>query len=260
MWKQDYNCQLQEKQNTHRQLLANSLKEIQNLHVHNQNTGSNTFKSANYDRGAYLAKHRKLDDLYNGIKHATDGLQNNYRNKCEFTICKNDSDGRAVVGFRLGSYSDNKTKVAKPLNCPLLNEKMIKMIDLFEQFINGETCELQPFDMFSHEGHLKQITIRTTQLGCMLIVALNRTGLGDEQLQAEIGKLKQFIQSQASALCTSVYVQFGQIQLGESKTSDLLEHVDGDLYLLERMRNDELQFRISPFAFFQVCSFSYIKF
>lgn len=142
-------------------------------------------------------------------------------------------------------------KVVKPVNCPLVNERMEQLADLFERFV--KTSELKPFNVYNHQGHLKQITVRTSKRGCMLIVDISRDAELDEQrLNGEITRLVSLIRDEANYV-TSAYVQVNERQLNsQSKRGNQLVHVYGDLHLIEEMRNDELQYRISPFAFFQV--------
>lgn len=129
---------------------------------------------------------------------------------------------------------------------------MVKTIDLIEKFI--KISDLEIYDLLTHKGNLKQITVRTTKDGCMLILELDRYGLDEQKLKNETDKLKLLIQNEADYV-SSVYVKIVERQLDESKKSDLLTHLCGDLYLTEKMKNDEFQFRISPQAFFQVSKF-----
>lgn len=143
-------------------------------------------------------------------------------------------------------------KVVKPVDCPLVNDRMEKLVDLFERFV--KSSELVPLNFYTHQGHLKQITVRTSKTGCMLIVDINRNAdLDDQRLDAEVQRLISLISQEANYV-TSIYVRLNERQMNsQSCKGNQLKHVFGDLHLIETMRNDELQYRISPFAFFQVC-------
>ena len=216
---------MQEKKELHMKLLEELFNEIKKLNN-------------------YQDKQSNVIEIYDGIRFSD--KPNNYRNKCEFSIGK---DG--AIGFRLGSYRDNNIKVVKPSkDCPLLNDKMIRSIDAFEKFM--KSSELTTYDMYTNKGNLKQITIRTSESGCMLIVQLNKDeSLSEIKLSNEIEKLKSIIQTEADFV-NSVYVQLLDRQSNDKAKRNLLTHVYGDFFLIQKMRNDELQFRISPFAFFQV--------
>ena len=154
-----------------------------------------------------------------------------------------------------GCYRDDNIKVVRPVNCPLLNDRMEKLADLFERFV--ATSRMKPFNIYNHLGHFKQITVRTSKRGCMMIVDVNRdTELDEQKLTDETNRLISLVGSEA-AYVTSIYVRMSGRQLNHqpSKEANPLKHVHGDLHLIETMRNDELQYQISPFAFFQVSVF-----
>lgn len=167
-------------------------------------------------------------------------------NKCEFSF---GLDGE--VGFRLGRFKDG-IKVVKPKNCVLLNDKMNKAIDLFEKFI--KESDLKPFNLLNHQGNLKQLTVRTSKEGCMIILCLTTINLEDEKLNSEIEKLKTLIQNEADYV-TSFYIDISndkQLDNSKTKRQNGLTHIFGDMNLIVKMRNDDLKYAISPSAFFQV--------
>ncbi|GAB6030338.1 tRNA methyltransferase 2 [Chamberlinius hualienensis] len=169
-----------------------------------------------------------------------------YRNKCEFTVgVQPNGNGKPVVGFRLAKYSQGSLWVAQPTPCTIVPQPVIKIAQLFEDFLEG--CNLPPYDPIDHSGCWKQLTVRYTSLNqLMVIVVIHPQSLDTEELTSLEDKLTtHFLNNHSSTVVTSLYVEH------QMKRSDCqLKHIGGSKYIVERLMG--LSFRISPLSFFQV--------
>lgn len=171
-----------------------------------------------------------------------------YRNKCELNI---GHDG--TVGFRLGRYRDGSEKVVSPpSDCPILNQEMLAIIDAFQTFIKG-SLQLKGFDHVTHDGNIRQLTIRTNQRKeSLVIVDLHQQELTDEELNGELEKLSKCLTS--LPFVKSIYMNVSA-KNHLSSTDQTLKLLYGEPYLFEYLNigNDtSLKFRIGPTSFFQV--------
>lgn len=119
-----------------------------------------------------------------------------YRNKCEFTIgydlneTSNTSYLRrqvklkvqcfveSVIGFRLGDYKSGSNEVVEPFCCRHIPEEMFEFIRVFKSYINQS--EYKAYNVRTHEGHWRQLTIRTNRSRDLLaIVIFDKQDLSD---------------------------------------------------------------------------------
>lgn len=182
-----------------------------------------------------------------------------YRNKCEFNI-----DAQRNIGFRLGQYKMGSLRVVRPpANCPLVSGQMQAVIHSFSDFLHRKTSssKLEGFNPQTHQGHWRQILVRTTRSGeCLLSVALHRQQLTEEELQAEVVEpLKRHFfppvekeeENGSKGLISSLYLQVipdSRSQL--AAVTPLL--LAGSSHIFETLMGGTLRFRISPLSFFQV--------
>ena len=99
-------------------------------------------------------------------------LLTGYRNKCEFTIGKNET-GEVCVGFRRGRFRDRNVTVARPTEqCMTCSSAMIAFCLAMEKFLADSP--LSVYSVVERTGVWRQVTVRSA------------TGKGVNQLLAVI--------------------------------------------------------------------------
>lgn len=169
-----------------------------------------------------------------------------YRNKCEFNV-----GADRTVGFRLGLYKEGTMRViSPPANCPIISSQMHQVVSHFQSYL--KESQLDGFNPLTHEGHWRQIMVRTTRSGqCLVSIALHRQELSDEQIQKDIiESIREHFANNVCGVC-SIYVQVindrtSQVQKAEP------QFVSGETHIYEQLTSDSLRFRISPLSFFQI--------
>uniref|UniRef100_A0A1A9UG99 tRNA (uracil(54)-C(5))-methyltransferase n=1 Tax=Glossina austeni TaxID=7395 RepID=A0A1A9UG99_GLOAU len=175
-----------------------------------------------------------------------------YRNKNEFTVGKN-SAGEIVVGFRLGSYADGSVEVSEVDHLPHLPDAAKWAARTFQQLVRHSKYE--PFNPETNSGHFRQLTVRTSSQTkeIMLMVGiyssnLNATDL--EEIKSELIKYYDTRSGEESQFtCTSLYYQDVKHREAGQMVSPI-EHLFGATHITDNI--DNLEFRISPLAFFQI--------
>ncbi|CAL7941005.1 unnamed protein product [Xylocopa violacea] len=174
-----------------------------------------------------------------------------YRNKCEFTIGRNDAGDKVVVGFRLSSYAAGSTAVGPIDNLCHIPKKMKVVVKVFEEFIKNS--ELKPFHPVDHSGYWRQLTVRSTlSSDLMVIVGMHPQDLSSEKLEELKSQLKSFFETGkgVEANVTSLYFQIMKKKSGNGNNGDNFYHISGTKYIEETLLG--MKFRVSPQAFFQV--------
>ncbi|XP_075220489.1 tRNA (uracil-5-)-methyltransferase homolog A [Lycorma delicatula] len=178
---------------------------------------------------------------------------NGYRNKCEFTIGKNQETGERTIGFRLGSYALGTIGVGPIQGLDNIPDRMKQAVQVFEKFIRDS--DLDVFNPETHSGSWRQLTARhatvTDQL--MLVVGVHPQQMTEEELEKVKESLRQYFSNGEGKdiNITSLYFQIiRKKQSGEELPKP--EHLFGEKYIVEELCG--LKFRISPEAFFQVNS------
>lgn len=103
----------------------------------------NTAGKTNFEYKKIIKENKKK---FNGMPFEWEGLQpspvqNEYRNKCEFSIGKNKA-GEKVVGFRLGSYADGSVDVSDLNEVPFVPHQMKNAAEAFEEFVRASSLEI----------------------------------------------------------------------------------------------------------------------
>lgn len=157
----------------------------------------------------------------------------------------------------LGLYKEGSIRVvAPPPNCPIISTQMHQVIAHFHEYLLTKT-QLRGYNPVTHEGHWRQILVRSTcQSDCLVSIAMHQQNLTEEQLSLEISQLKQFYSENKLGII-SVYVQVNQDRSSQfSQTIPQL--IWGESYVFEKLtvfkdvQPSSLEFRISPLSFFQV--------
>lgn len=229
-----YDEQLKQKQSEMEQILKQFGKELQKINSISKKT--------------CFPNNRDLPCDFVGIKPSP--KINGYRNKSEFAIGKN-SDGKIVVGFRLGSYSDGSVEVGSLDNLSHISQHAKKAAHTFEEYIKESKFEI--FNPEYNSGHFRQLGVRTSDINdeIMLIVGIYSDNLKDneaEQLKAEV---KSFYENynDIEFKCTSLYYQDLK-RRDAGQTFNPVEHLLGSTHIYDTICG--LKFRISPLAFFQI--------
>lgn len=198
-----------------------------------------------------------------------------YRNKCEFSIGL-DRDGVARVGFMLGLYREGITTVCGAQQCVHVSSNMKAIAAQLESFV--QESDLAVYDRVTHEGNWRLLVVRAQQSGDAIVVLQLHPQHMDDQRRTELrDKLHaNFI----APMCAdgkfrslSVFLQFYDgVNNGFFEDAPLeLIHGEGtaleDIHLVDSSSqlSTSLQFRISPFSFFQTstkaceCLFSTIS-
>lgn len=173
-----------------------------------------------------------------------------YRNKCEFNVGR---DG--VLGFRMGRYKDNSEHVMKPpSNCPIISETMFKILKTFQSFLLDHSgTKLRGFDHVTHEGHVRQLTVRTNKdEECLIIIDIHPQDLDQEILDQEIKNVIALFETHSHIV--SIFFNLSQKNhYNDAEQTLRLVHGQSHLYeYLEIKPGSPLKFRIGPTSFFQV--------
>ncbi|XP_057327064.1 tRNA (uracil-5-)-methyltransferase homolog A-like [Microplitis mediator] len=179
-----------------------------------------------------------------------------YRNKCEFTIGKNENE--ILIGFRLSSYAAGSTAVGPIDHLCHIPERMKVAVKIFQKFVRDS--KLDVYDPVNHKGFWNQVTARATRLGhLMLIIGVYPKNLPtDSSFDELVTKITKFFEEGEGkdAKVTSLYIQtMGISAEGENHKQERqgpIKHLSGSLHIEESLMG--LKFRISPQAFFQINS------
>ena len=167
-----------------------------------------------------------------------------YRNKCEFSIGFNE-EGKPCVGFRLGLFKNGSIRIESPESCVNVSSKMKSICQLVQRFI--ETSDLPVYDRQNATGVWRSLLVRESQEdGLMVMLQANPEGI-EESVWTTQKEL--FVQALDSKLVASIYLQ-EYAGVSAPKDDDPVIHLHGATHLIERLNN--LKFKISPQAFFQV--------
>ncbi|EDV97596.1 tRNA (uracil-5-)-methyltransferase homolog A [Drosophila grimshawi] len=174
-----------------------------------------------------------------------------YRNKNEFTVGKN-AEGEIVVGFRLGSYSDGSVEVAEVQQLPHLPAQAKWAAQSFQQLVRQS--KFQPFNPVGNVGHFRQLMVRSSSATgeLMLVAGIYSSNLSEAEqleLQQELKNFYEQAEQNAEHKCTSLYYQ--DVKHREAgQMVNPVTHLLGSTHITDTIQ--ELQFRISPLAFFQI--------
>lgn len=130
-----------------------------------------------------------------------------YRNKCSFTVGIDEETQLPTVGFRIGSYVNGVTGVARIANLCHIPEPMKLCVHHFEQFVRSS--DLQVFNCELHTGHFRQLLVRVAQNQIMLVAGVHPQQLSGEKLGEFKQKLVDFFTEGPGKVAnvTSIYYQ-----------------------------------------------------
>ncbi len=175
-----------------------------------------------------------------------------YRNKLEYTFSSRrwltreeiDSgqlfDGPGAVGFHIPGYFD---KVLDITECHLQSEPSDRIRNGLREYAVREGLTF--YDQVRHEGYLRNLIIRTTSTGEVMVILV--TGYDDDMLA---GGVKGYLERKFPQI-TSLYHVIND-KLNDTIGDRDLHLWSGSSFITEEI--DGLSFRISPKAFFQTNS------
>ncbi|XP_076046862.1 uncharacterized protein LOC143028527 isoform X1 [Oratosquilla oratoria] len=172
-----------------------------------------------------------------------------YRNKCEFSIGMHPTSEERTVGFRLSSYKKGSVSVGPVAHLRHIPDSMKVVVRVFEQYVRASPHK--PFDPTNHEGVWRQLTVRTSNNGDLLIVVVihpqDMTEDNLKELKEDI--VKFFTEGDGrEANVTSIFYQ-AQAQKESGETEEF-EHLWGGKTITETVLGKK--FRVSANAFLQV--------
>ena len=240
LWRTPYDEQLKIKAENYLAFLISLRKDIAHLTESPGDTQFNTIKWAN----EIGEQNNESICPIGEIKPSP--VTSGYRNKCEFSI----GPGK-IVGFRLGLYKEGSLSViTPPENCPIVSSKIRNIVLLFQDYL--QTRDFDAFNNVTHEGVWRQLTVRATDLGAMLIIAVHPQNMSKDRLEEEKNAIKDyFIKNQDKCTVTSLFFHPFVTRDKTIHDSSELQLIDGEPFILESMKNGSLTMKISPFAFFQ---------
>lgn len=192
------------------------------------------------------------------IIRAPDEALLGYRNKCEFSIGL-DPNNVPIVGFMLGLYRDGITTVCSAQTCLHVSHTMKSIARAMENFV--KSTDIPVYDRKTGKGNWRLLVVRVQQSGdAIVVVQLHPQDLSDkakddirEGISAQFG-------DDVRKVCNklSVYLQFYDGMNNGFFETFPLELLAGDGHAIETLQlfkdtplETQLQFRISPFSFFQ---------
>lgn len=195
-------------------------------------------------------KLRRKGQVCEMVDIAPSPVTDGYRNKCEFTVGINPETELPTVGFRVSTYKAGSVAVGPIDDLVHISDTMKKVVGVFQEYVRNS--EHKPFSPLTHEGVWRQLTVRTSSNGDILIaVVVHPQEFTDE----ERSELKQNVVDYfkdgggSSVGVTSIFFQaFGQKEPGPEDVE--FEHLWGEEYITETVLDKT--FRISCESFFQV--------
>ena len=182
---------------------------------------------------------------YGGIKPSPE--TSGYRNKCEFTVGK-DENGAMTVGFRVGSFAETLL-VKKADDCTVVPPIVQKLCSSFNALICSG--KFGPYNQVDHTGVWRQLTVKcsTRQNEIMAIVQVNVDPASPPpEWGKELEQLKTWFESGEGAW-KSLYVQY-YTGVSQPDANDPVQHIFGKTKISERLL--DLDFDVSPNSFFQI--------
>ncbi|KAI8809448.1 S-adenosyl-L-methionine-dependent methyltransferase [Cladochytrium replicatum] len=212
-------------------------------------------------------------------------IENYYRNKCEFTIGRN-QNGEKTVGFLLGLFKDGITSVHEPTDCLHVSVQAKAIAAALQKYIRESPRDV--YDRITATGFWRAMIVRTqTTNEVMVIVQINPSGINSADVESEKLMLSEYLQAATKAgdvflttiliqvrIMWGLVLQFKHRRVGKRRCFQWVLGQKSHLFALwTRIRPREslwievqsrwqkhpishlrsfLRFRISPTAFFQV--------
>uniref|UniRef100_A0A7S4L029 TRAM domain-containing protein n=1 Tax=Guillardia theta TaxID=55529 RepID=A0A7S4L029_GUITH len=175
-----------------------------------------------------------------------------YRNKNEFTIGY-DRDGKATVGFRYGRFADGDSSVGNADQCLHIPACALKVAEVVTDFLRNYQ-KLECWGAAKHTGTWRMVTVRNnSENDVIAVVQYSSSNTKKEELDEALACLDQHIRSKVDSgdlTLTSFFLQEYNDVSNRANDDCPVRLVWGKPFFHETLM--DLQFRISPSAFFQV--------
>lgn len=219
---------------------------IKQLHAY-----ADAVKRANFHLKKSIAQMQQekngLPCIWHGFKQSP--ITESYRNKNEFAIGKN-SNGKKIIGFRLGSYNDGTVEVGSINDLPHVPQRTKAAVETFEFYVQNSKYEI--FSPEFYTGQFKQFTVRlsseTNEL--MLIVGIHTSEIKNEIDELKSDIIDYYTNREGKGLnVASIYIEeMNKREVGQQ--FNRMEHIYGSKYITDCILG--LKFRISAASFFQI--------
>ncbi|KAA8544035.1 hypothetical protein F0562_021788 [Nyssa sinensis] len=210
-------------------------------------------------------------------------IVNGYRNKCEFSVGYS-VQGKPTVGFMLGNFREGVTAVEEPVDCPNVSRIACKYAAIFQEFLQHSGLPI--WNRLNNTGFWRQLTVREGRAPgeaaevenleasvseVMLMVQVCSAGFDDGIVNSEFEKMTQSFAMGASSdspclPLTALVVQdhkgisnaapadapLRSLPIPKAESDSGLEATNNVMEARIHDYISNLQFRISPTAFFQV--------
>jgi len=160
-----------------------------------------------------------------------------YRNKAEFTFGRTE-EGNLSLGFHtLGRYD----KVEDVSQCCLIGQTGNEILRAIKEYFSAKGTE--PYHHRSHRGFLRHLVLREgKRTGEVMVNLVTKNGsLDKEEL---VGMLKEVAKESLASVLWTI-----NDSLGDAVKWDYFNSIFGNEFITERLL--DLDFKISPFSFFQ---------
>ena len=175
-----------------------------------------------------------------------------YRNKNEFTIGY-DRDGKATVGFRYGRFADGDSSVGNADQCLHIPSCALKVAEVVTDFLRNHQ-KLECWGAAKHTGTWRMVTVRNNSDDDVIaVVQYSSSNTKKEELDEALACLDQHIRSKVDSgdlTLASLFLQEYNDVSNRANDDCPVRLVWGKPSFHETLM--DLQFRISPSAFFQV--------
>jgi 23S rRNA (uracil-5-)-methyltransferase RumA len=166
-----------------------------------------------------------------------------YRNKMEFVVGK-EKNGNIVSGLR----QRNKFYKIVDLNeCKISFEETKEVLNILKLWVKENSVE--PYDLISHKGKVRYLTIKKSKTKNKILLNLIVTGT---KYQVEHNELKLYTlfveQCKKISNINSVYLSINN-KLSDNTLGEEIIHLYGEKYIVEEINN--VSYKIYPQTFLQ---------
>jgi 23S rRNA (uracil1939-C5)-methyltransferase len=166
-----------------------------------------------------------------------------YRNKMEFVVGK-EKNGNIVSGLR----QRNKFYKIVDLNeCKISFEETKEVLNILKLWVKENSVE--PYDLISHKGKVRYLTIKKSKTKNKILLNLIVTGTKYQVEHNEVKLYTLFVeQCKKISNINSVYLSINN-KLSDNTLGEEIIHLYGEKYIVEEINN--VSYKIYPQTFLQ---------
>ena len=228
-------------------IIEKSILETQEVCSKYGQCGGCSMLSVDYDNQLSL-KSEQLTKLFHKNSHTEvekidivpSPLQQEYKNKMEFTFGNEVKDGELLIGL----HKKNSAMSIVPVeDCLLVDEDYRTILKMTGEYFRAKN--LPHYNIKSHEGYLRHLVIRKGENTKELLVNIVTTSQIDFDLSEYAQKLKSLkLESTIVGILHTT-----NDSLSDTVKDDKVDLLFGDNYFYDILLGNK--FKISPFSFFQ---------